>query len=477
MRASIALPRCGHSKSGITEGRRASRIVLFLCHTCKLTPLVEAASPAMSVCGTERVATHGLYLDGRTTLPNRRAAREMRIAYFTNQYPAPSHTFIRREITALEERGHSIRRYAVRPFKGELKNPEDLREAANTRQLLKTAPGSAALSLIRVLCMRPASFFRAAASAFSFGRGSEGRLLVHLAYLAEAAILADWCLREKIEHLHVHFGTNPATVAVFAHQICGVRFSFTVHGPEEFDRPEALSLYEKIRVSSFVVAVSSYGRSQLMRWAKSADWKKICVVRCGLDEQYLRDRTVSSATGKRLVCIARLSEQKGHLLLVQAAAQLKAENLDFELVLVGDGPLRLEIEEQVKHLGLSDTVKLTGTLSQDDVRAEILKAKALVLPSFAEGLPVVLMESLALSRPVIATYIAGIPELVRPDNGWLVPAGDVEALVGAMREALLASDMELLRKGDAGRRLALEKHNVSNSAAVIERLMAQADPA
>ncbi|CDZ35992.1 glycosyltransferase [Neorhizobium galegae] len=397
----------------------------------------------------------------------------MRIAYFTNQYPAPSHTFIRREIVALEARGHQVERYAVRPFRGALKDSDDIGEARRTSHILRTPMIRAMASVARQLLSRPGSSLKALGAAFRFARTSGGRYLHHLVYFLEAMILADWCRRDKIDHLHVHFGTNPATVAALAHQIGGIKFSFTVHGPEEFDRPETLGLGDKIRASSFVVAVSSYGRSQLLRWADLADWRKIEVVHCGIDQRYLSDEVDVHGTSQRLVCIARLSEQKGHLLLLQAAANLRAEGMRFQLVLVGDGPLRAEIGHEIERLGLADTVVLTGTISQDDVRSEILRAKALVLPSFAEGLPVVLMESMALKRPVISTYIAGIPELVQPDNGWLVPAGDLEALTGAMRQALFASDVELFHKGEAGRRRTLERHDINRSAAALEILMAR----
>lgn len=397
----------------------------------------------------------------------------MRIAYFTNQYPAPSHTFIRREIVALEARGHRVQRYAVRPFRGVLKDSDDIGEARRTRHILRTPMMRAMASVARQLLSRPGNSLKALGTAFRFARTSGGHYPHHLVYFLEAMILADWCRRDEIDHLHVHFGTNPATVATLAHQIGGMKFSFTVHGPEEFDRPETLGLGDKIRASSFVVAVSSYGRSQLLRWADLGDWRKIEVVHCGIDQRYLSDDVDVHGTSQRLVCIARLSEQKGHLLLLKAAANLRAEGMRFQLVLVGDGPLRAEIGHEIERLGLGDTVVLTGTISQDDVRSEILRAKALVLPSFAEGLPVVLMESMALKRPVISTYIAGIPELVQPDNGWLVPAGDLEALTGAMRQALFASDVELFRKGEAGRRRTLERHDINRSAAALEILMAR----
>jgi glycosyltransferase involved in cell wall biosynthesis len=396
----------------------------------------------------------------------------MRIAYFTNQYPAPSHTFIRREIAALEAKGHQVRRYAIRPFPETLADPADESEAEKTSHLLLAGKPALLASCLRMFLANPRGTFRALATTFRFARAAEHRYLRHLAYLMEAMVLADWCRRDHIEHLHAHFGTNPTTVAALAREIGGTAFSFTVHGPEEFDRPENLALRQKIRRASFVVGVSSFGRGQLMRWAEPGDWKKIHVVHCGIDHRYQMNTALDVTIERRLVCVARLSEQKGHVLLVQAAAMLQSEGLNFELILVGDGPLRPLIEAEIERLSLQKTIRLAGWMSQQDVHRELLRARAMVLPSLAEGLPVVLMESMALQRPVVSTLIAGIPELVRPDNGWLVPAGDVAALAEAMRMALTADAGTLKRMGLAARQQVLERHDVSRSASLLEGLMA-----
>ena len=185
------------------------------------------------------------------------------------------------------------------------------------------------------------------------------------------------------------------------------------------------------------------------------------MVHCGLDEVFLLTATVPVPRGPRLVNVGRLSEQKGQLLLVEAAARLRDRGLDFELVIVGDGEMRDEIERFIDRSGLREHVRITGFLDNQGVRRELLAARALVLPSFAEGLPVVIMEAMALGRPVISTYIAGIPELVEPGaNGWLVPAGAVEPLVEAMAEVLTADPAELERMGRAGAARVAEQHNV-----------------
>jgi glycosyltransferase involved in cell wall biosynthesis len=252
---------------------------------------------------------------------------------------------------------------------------------------------------------------------------------------------------------------------LLTHLLGGPTFSCTVHGPDEFDNPELLKLREKISHASFVVAVSSYGRSQLYRWADHRDWGKVQVVHCGVDEGFLGGAPVPPPEAPRLVCVGRLSAQKGHLLLLEAAARLAADGTRFEILLVGDGPLRAAVEEQVRRLGLQDRIRLGGWMDAGQVREAILAARAFVLPSFAEGLPVVLMEALALGRPVISTAIAGIPELVLPGvTGWLVPAGSVEALVPAMREALEASPARLAELGRAGAALVAEQHDARREA-------------
>lgn len=394
----------------------------------------------------------------------------MRIAYFTNQYPATSHTFIRREIHALEARGHLTFRYALRHGQG-LVDSVDLSEQAATHSVLSLRASGLLSVAFRSFLSRPMAALRALRATLRYASVSRRGLLVHLAYLAEALIIAAWCRRDRVEHLHVHFGTNPATVGVLVKELTGIPFSFTLHGPEEFDRPEEHDLRSKVAASSFVATVSSFGRSQLMRWAAFEDWDKIKVIHCGLDGAYLDETSQSQVAGAALLCVARLSEQKGHLVLIEAAAMLRARGADFRLRIVGDGPLRQTIEVRIGELGLSRHVQILGSLSQAGIREEIRACRVMVLPSFAEGLPVVLMESMALRKPVVSTFVAGIPELVRPDNGWLVPAGDSAALCDAMQTALDTDRATLARMGELARDRVLARHDVGASACLLEKHM------
>ena len=390
----------------------------------------------------------------------------LRIAYLINQYPKVSHSFIRREILALEQLGVEVQRFALRGWADELVDPADIAEREHTRYVLQRGVGSLMLAVARQLFAAPMRFGRALRLAVRMTARSEKSLPYHLIYLAEACVLMAWLKGNTADHVHAHFGTNPAEVATLLHALGGPSFSFTVHGPEEFDKPEAIALGEKIRRSAFVVAISSYGRSQLYRWSRSQDWARIKVVHCGLDAGFHSGTLPPITHEPRLVCVGRLCEQKGQLLLVRAAHLLVREGLPLQLVLAGDGEMRSEIETLVAELGLSGHVRITGWIDAASVRSEILAARALVLPSFAEGLPVVLMEALALARPVLSTYVAGIPELVRSgEAGWLFPAGDVESLAVAMRECLAASPTDLDKMGATGRRRVLERHSVDTEAA------------
>lgn len=386
----------------------------------------------------------------------------MRIAYLINQYPKVSHSFIRREILALEKCGVEVFRIALRGWDGPVVDQEDILERKRTRYVLRDGPWPLILAVIRMVATRPIRFLRAFNLASSMSRRAERLLPVHLIYLAEACRMVPWLRAEATEHVHAHFGTNSADVAMLMNALGGPGWSFTVHGPEEFDKARSIGLPEKIRRAKFVVAISSYGRSQLYRLVDHALWPKVHVVRCGVNAAFLTASSSPSSLARRLVCIGRLCEQKGQLLLIEAAHRLTVDGTDFELILAGDGELRSDIEALIMSYKLQDRVRITGWISGERVREEILAARALVLPSFAEGLPVVLMEAMALRRPVISTYVAGIPELVVPgEHGWLIPAGDVDALKQAMRACLDAPSEELMRMGDSARNCVRIQHCAS----------------
>lgn len=403
-----------------------------------------------------------------------RTSQSSHCAYLINQYPKVSHAFIRREILALERLGMVVSRFAVRGWDADLVDAEDKLELTKTRYLLQRGMLPLLFAALKQAARSPTAFLGALGMAFKLSRKAERSFLHHLVYLAEAC----WLLGELrdcgAQHLHAHFGTNAAAVAMLVRALGGPPYSFTVHGPEEFDKPLAIGLEAKIREAKFVVAVSSFGRSQLFRWIGQAHWRKVQVVRCGIEPAFHQGITAPISNTPRLVCVGRLCEQKGQLLLVEAAARLQTQGVDFQLVLAGDGEMRPQIESLINHHGLNARVSITGWISSAQVRDEILASRAMVLPSFAEGLPVVLMEALALRRPVISTYIAGIPELVvHGENGWLCAAGSVTELAHAMTECLAASTQQLTTMGQAGYARVLSQHSVDQEAARLQTLLVQ----
>lgn len=400
----------------------------------------------------------------------RTGAFGLRIAYLVNCYPAPSHSFIRREIAGVEAADVPVSAYSIRSAPAVLPDPRD--EAARQQTITVLDKGIAALfsALIAEMLMHPAGFRRALVCAIGMGRLSANGGWRQVAYLAEAAWLNRHWRTAGITHVHAHFGTNPTAVARLAHLWGGPPYSFTVHGPDEFDAPGAIDLCGKIADAAFVVGISSYGRSQLMRWADPGDWEKINVIRCGVDREFLEVIASDPPDSATLCCVARLGPQKGLHILVDAVALIAAEHPELRVVVLGDGPLRESLEAQATTRGISANIVFAGMASSDDVRRHLIDARAFVLPSFAEGLPVVLMEALALRRPVVTTWVAGIPELVDAQVGWLSPPGDVQALAHAIRAVLATPVAALAAMGKDGHARVSAMHDATANGAALAAL-------
>lgn len=394
-----------------------------------------------------------------------------KLAYLTSQYPKVSHTFIRREIQALERRGWNILRLSIRGWNAELVDPDDVAELGKTAFALRAGVLPLLFAVFREALRAPRRFFAAFAMALKMMPKSDRPAVWHLIYLAEACWFVPLLRAHRIAHIHAHFGTNPAEVAMLISAVMGITYSVTVHGPEEFDRATCIYLADKVRRAAFVVAICSFGRSQLYRYIDRRDWHKVKLVRCGLDRDYAVSRERSPLNTDRLVCVGRLCEQKGQMLLVRAAAALMQEGRQFKLVLVGDGEDRREIEHFIAAQNLVQHVEITGWASAERVRSEILASRALVLPSFAEGLPIVIMEAMALGRPVLSTYVAGIPELViDARTGWLIPAGSEDDLVAALRACLETPVSRLQAMGEAARQRIRQLHDLEDQSNALSGL-------
>jgi glycosyltransferase involved in cell wall biosynthesis len=403
----------------------------------------------------------------------------MRIGYLCNLYPGISSTFITREVVALRERGVQVDTLSIRTASGpHLLAPLHRAEAATTFNVLPARPGRLVGSHLRALAAAPLRYLGALATAVRMSRPGAKGLLWGLFYFAEAGIVWDECRRRGLRHLHVHFGNVACDVALLV-TCLGRRgddrtprtFSFTVHGPTEFFELSENRLQEKARRAAMVVCISNFARSQLMSVTDYDEWDKLRIVHCGIDPGVFAPVARERREGEplRILCVGRLVAVKGQAILLDAIAELRARGVDGHLTLVGDGPSRRALERQVATLGLGERVTFAGPVGDDQMPGFYARADVFCLPTFAEGLPIVLMEAMATELPVVTTPVAGIPELVEDRvTGRLVPPSDAGQLADALEE--LASDPELSRRlGAAGRARVLEEFDIRDAAAELER--------
>ena len=399
-----------------------------------------------------------------------------RIAYLAGEYPAVSHTFILREVAALRARGLdiltcSVRRTGPQHHRG----PAERAEAAMTFALLEAAKNPFHLIGAQVAALKtPGLYLRTLRKAWSM-RGPGLRATVYqLFYFLEATVLARHLKARGATHLHNHFAQASGNVALLAARLAGIPFSFTLHGPADFTDPKLWRLDAKIRDAAFVACISHYSRSQAMLASPVEDWDRLHIVHCGVEPARY---DAPPAQGRGLLFVGRLAAAKGVPVLIEAMPRILASFPDAHLTLIGDGPDRAALEDRVRRLGLSGAVTFAGYQSQDEVAEALARAAVFVLPSFAEGVPVVLMEAMAARRPVVATRIAGIPELVEDGvSGRIVPPGDGAALARAVCD-ILADPGLAARMGEAGRRKVEAEFDIAHEAEKLAALFRKEDPA
>ena len=367
------------------------------------------------------------------------------IAYLVSRYPAISHTFILREIQGLRALGHRIITASINAPDRSAQAMEgyERQEAENTF-FVKTQGGFGALGAMAYwLASAPRQLLGMLRMGLGLGKG--GHWFYGLAYAAEACLVARWMQRQGAKHLHVHFGNAGATVGILVKQLNHCHLSYTIHGPDEFDDVPGQHLALKMAQADDVVCISQFAKGQLMRISSPAHWSKLQVCRLGVDPaQFTYAERMAGTAAVKLLCVGRLSSAKAQILLVQACANLRDEGLDFNVTLVGDGPDRARIEASIAQLQLGNRVVLTGSLNQLAVRAHFARADIFVLPSLAEGIPVVLMEAMSSGVPCISTPVNGIPELIAHERtGLLATPGDVASLTTQLRR--LIQEPELRR--------------------------------
>ena len=403
--------------------------------------------------------------------------RVMRIAYLTGRYPAMTPTFVLREVAELRARGVEVETFSIwRTPETDLLAPEDRAEADRTTSLLPPSPVAAARSMFAALVRSPAGVSALVAGAFRLARpGARGKLLA-LSWVLEALLLWGELRRRGICHVHVHLmGTAPAVALLatdLANRIDGDprhTWSLTIHGPDEFYDAHNDALAEKVAAAEFAVCISDFGRSQVMAFAERRHWPKVHVVHCGIDLERTRRTTAPPpAEGRsvRMLTVCKLSPRKGVEMLLQATRELA----DVEFMVVGDGPHRQELEQLCAELGIGDRVSFAGAVGQDRIGEFYEAADLFAMASFAEGIPVVLMEAMAYELPVVAPATMGVPELVEPDRtGLLFRPGRADELSEAVGR--LAGDAELRQRlGAAGREKVAAEFDIRDSAARLQEL-------
>jgi colanic acid/amylovoran biosynthesis glycosyltransferase len=384
-----------------------------------------------------------------------------------NSYPMTSTTFIRREIESLENLGLEIKRYAVRHWNESLVDPLDIEEQKQTHYLLSNNIPKLFWAFIVVLVTNLTGLVHALILWLKVCNNAGGISVKGIAYLLQATYFFRLTKQEEIKHVHVHFATNATTVAMLAQAMGGASYSFTSHGPDEFVDPTTISMKLKVHHAKFVVAISNYCRVQLVRFSSYDYWDKIVIVHCGLKIDEFEPDFNFMQDNQNLICVGRLCPQKGQLLIPQALAQIRQEFPHVKVHFIGDGESRQALEDAIEKYHVGSLVYLHGWKANIEVRKMVAECRAFLLPSFAEGLPVVIMEALALGRPVISTFIAGIPELVDSKCGWLIPAGSIQDMVSAIRSALTATPEVLSTMAKEGRYRVEQEHDLKKISALL----------
>ncbi|MFT7643355.1 MAG: colanic acid/amylovoran biosynthesis glycosyltransferase, partial [Pirellulaceae bacterium] len=360
-----------------------------------------------------------------------------RIAYLTGQYPRATDTFIQREVAALRKRGVHVQTFSIRkPGNDHCVGKEQVEEGQRTIYVLPPKPIKLLADHAALFFKSPARYFTTLWLAMTIRSPGIKSIFFSLFYFIEAGVIAREMQRQKLVHVHNHFANSSCTVAMLVAKLGGVTYSFTTHGPAIFFEPKLWRIEEKIKRSLFVSCISHFCRSQVMIWTKLDQWNKLHIVHCGVDPS-LFDIVTPRPEQANLMYVGRLDIVKGLPILLRSVAKLKETQPHVQLKVVGDGPDRARLEQLSAELDIETNVNFVGFQSQAEVRQHLQDTDIFVMSSFAEGVPVVLMEAMAAGLPVVTTRIAGIGELVEDGvSGFLVPPSDIDSLTNRLDQLI-----------------------------------------
>lgn len=388
-------------------------------------------------------------------------------AYIVSQYPTLSMIFIIREVQQMKTLGFNI---DVASINAADRNNQDLTaaEASESSLTYYVKPDGikgALRSHITTLVRHPGGYFKGWLNIFKLAKFDLQAIFYNVMYLSEALMVGVWMEEKNQHHLHAHLGNQAATIALYVKRIFGFGFSITVHGPDEFYDAKGQYLTQKVIAADFICCISHFARSQLMKLSPYQHWEKLEISRLGVDPETFSPKKFNpSPEIFEVICVGRLCSAKGQHILVEAIQQLTQQGQNVRLRLVGDGEDRRSLEQQVKKLGIEAQVIFEGAVNQDHIRHLYAQADAFSIPSFAEGIPVVLMEAMSMEIPCVTTRITGIPELIRDGiDGLLVAPSDANALAKAIQQ--LMEDSALRQTlGQNGRLRVQQDYNLAANA-------------
>jgi len=401
-------------------------------------------------------------------------------AYLVSRYPSVTHTFVAGEVRGLRAAGVRVETASVRQVPAtEALARADREELQRTWAIVPPKPLELVGSHLRALVRHPVAYVATLVRALKMTHAGGRARLWQLFYFGEAMLLWSWMRRHGLHHAHVHHANVSADVALLACAYANRAgadprwsWSITLHGPTEFFDVVAHKLAAKIADADAVICISDFARSQVASLADPATLAKVHTVRCGIDLSAFSPREEQQpASSAEILCVAALSRRKGHAVLLDALPAVLREVPHARLTLAGDGAEREFLEARAAELGIADAVRFLGAVEHDRMVALYRAADVFSLPSFAEGVPVVLMEAMAMRIPVVATEIMGVPELVDHEtNGLLVPPARPDLLAAALVR-LLADPALREQMGKEGRRRVSEDYDARASVSGVRRVL------
>lgn len=396
----------------------------------------------------------------------------MKIGYLISQYPAVSHTFIQREILALRGKGVTIYTASINEsnISEEQLSPIDIEECNQTHYVKKQGILRAMVEVLKNSVIRPISLFQGVVFAIKLAKFDLRKLFYHFCYLGEACLLVKWMKDKDIKHLHVHFANPASTVALILTRIFPCSYSITIHGPDEFYDVTLNNLKEKVQYADFIFCISFYARSQILRLLDPNQWGKIDVIPLGVDPDVYAPKPFHEHPQPfEILCVGRMTATKGQEILIQAVQELLKLGKRIHVCFVGDGSEKPHLENKVAQMDLQGIITFKGALNPEQTRDVYRRADIFALLSFAEGVPVVLMEAMSMGIPCIATTINGIPELIKNEiNGLLVAPSNVEETVTAILR-LIEDNSLRFKLGKAGRQIILESYDLDANVNLLKK--------